>query len=227
MALREDAWLGAVLGRPAFALASAADAIDLREGAFYYAKLPTEQVGEVLELCASGLYVVDVNVTLARAPGHTGVRPAFEVAPLAGDDAEAVLEIAGTCFRYSRFHLDPAIPREVADRVKREWVASYVGGARGIELLVARDGSGPLGFLAVLGDDDARVIDLVGVAERAQRRGVASALVETFARRHADAAVLRVGTQAANIPSLRLYAAHGYVVERTAYVLHGHGGREA
>src|SRR5262249_19129745 len=89
----------------------------------------------------------------------------------------------------------------------------------------------PVGFLAVLQTTvhgkTSRVIDLVGVDSAYQGHGVGKGLIGFFlaecARLNAEA---RVGTQAANIPSLRLYESLGFRVCETPYVLHAHVGGE-
>jgi GNAT superfamily N-acetyltransferase len=221
---REDVWLSEQLGYTVVVLDDEDGAPLATTRSLAVAKVPVEDVARVERLQRSGFWVVDVNVTLTLAAARAQPRPhTADVLPVGPEQAAALLEIAGSCFRYSRFHLDPAIPRPLADRVKREWARSYLDGRRGLELIVAVEGSAPVGFLAVLGDDGTRVIDLVGVAEDAQGRGVGSALVSAFIERHAaDCAVLQVGTQIANIPSLRLYGSFGFAVSSAAYVLHRH-----
>lgn len=255
--IRPDAWLARVLERPVFAVVpepgaagAEAAAAELRthaagpgRGGLYFAKVPCGEVATVGALETAGMRVVDVNVTfgadaarLAAALGAGGACEgagpgAVDVRPLGPDDppgdAEAVLDIAGSCFRYSRFHLDPQLEPGLADRIKREWIASYVRGARGVELLVARREGVPVGFLAVVAAGDGprapRVIDLVGVGAGAQRSGAGSALVRAFALRHAPHCdELRVGTQAANLPSLAFYERNGFRIVGTSYVLHLH-----
>jgi ribosomal protein S18 acetylase RimI-like enzyme len=215
---RRDDWLSGVLGFDAWTDAAPADSMR----ALVTRRVPAEDVDALRAAEELGFAVVDVNVTLERS-GSDGIGAGDgEVAPATDEQAAALLDVAGSCFRYSRFHLDPLIPQEAADRVKREWVRSYVEGRRGIELLVA----GTDGFLAVLeADDGARVIDLVGVAPAAQGRGVGESLVAAFAHRHGDGGrTLRVGTQIANVPSLRLYEKVGFRIVSAAYVLHRHVG---
>jgi ribosomal protein S18 acetylase RimI-like enzyme len=223
VSLTEDPWLSGVLGRPVWALDG--DRSGDAPG-FYYAKVPVDDVGRVRRLTEQGFAVVDVNVTLARRSGPVGPGAgAVAVEPARSEHHAALVQIAGSCFAYSRFHLDPDIPDELANHVKREWLRSYVDGRRGVELLAAHENGAPVGFLAVLERDGARVIDLVGVARSAQRRGIGSALVAEFVARHgAPGRDLVVGTQVANVPSLRLYAAHDFAVSSSAYVLHRHVG---
>lgn len=200
--------------------------------AFYYAKAPTQQVKTVAALTTLGFRVVDVNLTLSCAPqviARPGGHLSLVVREAEAEDHAAVLNIAGSCFRYSRFHLDPAIPRERAHAIKRAWVRSYLEGRRGEQLLVALADGQPVGFLAVLETmvkgKRGRVIDLVGVDRAYQRCGVGRALVERFlvdCTKRGTAAL--VGTQAANIPSIRLYEAFGFRVCESSYVLHAHIG---
>jgi ribosomal protein S18 acetylase RimI-like enzyme len=112
--------------------------------------------------------------------------------------------------------------------VKREWVASYFEGRRGDRLFVARVAGRIAGFLAaVMTQHDGRpaaAIDLVGVAADHQRAGVGRALVRRFAAHYAGCEHVIVGTQAANVPSIRMYEGLGFRAVRSAYVLHRHAG---
>jgi ribosomal protein S18 acetylase RimI-like enzyme len=200
--------------------------------AFYYAKVPTHQVETVAALNTLGFRVVDVSITLSCAPQvithpvcHTGLVVREATAP----DGEVLLSIAASCFRYSRFHLDPAIPPERANAIKRAWVRSYLTRQRGERLLAAFVHERPVGFLAVLETKvkgkNARIIDLVGVDHTQQGRGVGKALVGAFLVECTKRETLAVvGTQAANLPSLRLYESMGFRVCETTYVLHAHVG---
>lgn len=236
--IAEDDWLSGVFSHPVFAIgervpgAAVLEHASARAGAAtYYVRVPTGDLERLLELVSAGLYVVDVNVTLSRlGPAPEAESPAAEVGEFEEADTDALLDIAGTCFRYSRFHLDPSIPNEIAHTVKREWIRSYVEGRRGIQLLVARGRGRPLGFLAVAASEldgkHVRIIDLIGVATEERGRGIGRALVSTFVEEHAGQCdELRVGTQIANVSSLRLYEALGFSVVGSSYVLHLHAHR--
>jgi len=197
---------------------------------FYYAKLPTDQIEALNGLSSLGYRVVDVSVTFARTPSIHCAPTSKEI--VIEDDvtpahSEAVLDIASSAFAYSRFHLDPQIPNEAANAIKRAWIANYVRRQRGERLMVALLEGEPVGFLAVLAstseDQPCRVIDLVAVDNDYQGRGVGKALVSHFVRRYVgECSLLRVGTQIANVPSMRLYEHTGFQVDETAYVVHAH-----
>ena len=220
-----DAWLGEIMGRPVLRVDGSGDASALAKDitanpGFYFAKVPTDQVADVVTLSKLGFIVVDTSVTfeLVREPEP----PALEVSEIRDDEADAVLEIAGSAFRYSRFHLDPAVGLDLAHTIKREWIRNYVLRKRGDTLLVARDGGKPIGFLAPLVSHGTAVIDLVAVATDAHGRGAGSALCAAFAAKYRGMPRI-VGTQVANVPSIRLYTKLGFLLQKSSYVLHLHG----
>jgi ribosomal protein S18 acetylase RimI-like enzyme len=233
-----DRWLSGVLGVEVFRVSDASPAaapalrrqIADRHDAFYFAKVATTDIDRVRTLRELGFDVVDVNMTFAAPPtavvAAAGAAPGVEVTAAQASQRDAVLDIAGSCFRYSRFHLDPQVGAAAAHAVKREWIRSYFDGRRGDRLFVASVGGRPAGFLAALTQASdgttSAVIDLIGVAADRQRSGVGRALVHAFARHYAGAGELVVGTQAANIPSIRMYEAFGFRAVASAFVLHRH-----
>lgn len=251
MRITEDRWLSEVFGYGAFkvdvddALGGKVDACVVRDAlrdfavgqarAFCYARVETQAIEVVRGLGMAGMYVVDVNVTLTLNPRSTATpggawvqtAPWCCVEPMRPEQQQDVIDIAYTSFRYSRFHLDPLVPRETANIVKREWTRDCALGKRGKELLVASRAGRPVGFLAVnhseVAGKPAAVIDLMCVREDCRRLGGGMALVGAFIERHKDQCDhLRVGTQAANVPSIRLYEKLGFSVSGTSYLLHMH-----
>jgi len=202
--------------------------------AFYYTKVPTDRVDLAQALSSAGFNVVDVNVTFIRRTTDGRPRTAVggqELSVVVQDILPAhydtILNIAASCFVYSRFHLDPEIPKEIANAIKRAWVDSYIQKARGERLLVGLLDGKPVGFLAVLATifngEPCRVIDLIGVDRAYQGCGVGKTLVSFFIEQHGDnGTLLRVGTQVANVPSMRLYESLGFRMAETTYVLHAH-----
>jgi len=222
-----DAWLTGLFGVPVSRVEPGADVSSLPVPGFAYAKVPVENVAEVSRLEAAGFRVVDMNMTFTRRGGDVPA-PAALIERVDAATAPAVLDIAGSCFRYSRFHLDPAVDDALAHRIKREWVRSYAEGRRGHSLWAVLDGGKPAGFLAVLttetGGKRQAVIDLIGVAVASQGHGLGRDLTRFFIREFSTYDELLVGTQAANAPSMRLYESCGFRVSRAAYVLHRHAG---
>jgi ribosomal protein S18 acetylase RimI-like enzyme len=220
-AAQPDPWLAEVMRRPVFRVegSGSADELALTSG-FYFAKVATDRIADVRALERRGFGVVDTNVTF-ELQREVVVDSNVEVGSLVDAEADAVLAIAGSAFRYSRFHLDPEVGTELAHHVKREWIRNYVRGVRGDGLLVARHGGRPIGFLAPLVAHGTAAIDLVAVATDAHGRGAGSALVAAFCTRYAGKPRI-VGTQVANVPSIRLYTKLGFALARSQYILHHH-----
>ena len=237
MKLAADTWLAEIIGRPVFRIELAAGDANFaetlahhrseRRGAFYYSKVPCERVAQVGELCVAGCRPVDVNLSFARGLEPMAARQQasdVSVHVCTKTDADGVLAVAGSAYRFSRFHLDPQVPDKTAHRIKREWANNYVKGVRGDRLFVAVAGDSVVGFLAALTNDAGATIDLVGVSPTHQRRGIGAALVGAFVEHYRSRAPrLFVGTQAANIPSVRMYERMGFTLAGSSYVLHLHG----
>jgi len=227
-----DPWLGRVLARPAWRLL-AEPTRDRRPGGralddvagFTTARADVDDVRWVRELETAGFGIVDVGLTFAADGIDARSHPAVRFAR--ADDAAGVRAVAASAFRYSRFHLDPWIPDEIADRVKADWATNYFVGQRGDGMIVAEIGGEIAGFLQVLlGSDGRVVIDLVAVRADARGKGLAAGMI-AHAATHGTGdsrkpAGVVVGTQAANIPSVRLYEALGFRLQRTQFVLHRH-----
>lgn len=249
MQILNDDWFAKIFGREVFkvsftsgvfqeekAAAMLREHIGARPRAMYYTKIDTARIDVVRMLSALGFYVVDVNVTFelsAKSP-LCEARPAAAsrctIREVRGAQEEKeVLEVAASSFRYSRFHLDPLTSKSIANRIKHDWVLSYVRKQRGHRLLGAFIDGHVAGFVAVL-DSQAqnrrtRTIDLIGVSPDFQKQGVGKALMEHFiSSNKSQCDYLRVGTQAANLPSMRLYQKFGFAIVETSYVLHLHLG---
>lgn len=231
--LLEDEWLSAQLGCVAYHLnVRPGDGPSVviehlralpESGYFVDAKLPVTETELTTALVASGFALVETAVTLDLLPGAWPGGSARTPVRLArAEDADRVASIARDAFRYSRFHTDPRIDRARADTLKSEWAANYFRGLRGQAMVVADDGDGAIAFLQLLVGVQL-TIDLIGVSAAARRRGIARDMI-TFALdelRPPGGATI-VGTQVANIPSLRLYESLGFRICAARNVLHLH-----
>lgn len=222
-ALVADAWLGDLLGRPAFHLSPDADpAAPVAGPAFVDAKVPTADIRRAHALSGASYRFIDTNVQLDRATGTLPVPKAHpEIRAAVSEDAEGVQSVAGDSFCFDRFHADPGIPDTVADRIKSAWAGNYFTGTRGNRMIVAADGVSVLGFLQIIDRPDVSIIDLIAVAPGAQGRGLATAMI-VHAVASGRSVPWRVGTQIANVPSLRLYERLGFRVSSSQYVFHRH-----
>jgi ribosomal protein S18 acetylase RimI-like enzyme len=223
-ALAEDGWLSVRFGHPVHTVLDPATVRpgDLRAAGTYQAKVPASRPDLVARLEDAGMRVVNVSVTLGRGPASIGPEPGT-VRRLDPEADGALLAVAERSFTQTRFHLDPGTPDAVANRIKRDWVESYLLGTRGEEMLVAEAGGEPVGFLAVIRRATTRVIDLIAVDPEHRDKGLGRDLVARFmSDSEGTAERVQVGTQAANLGAIRFYERLAYVVDETAFDLHMH-----
>lgn len=221
----QDRWLSDILDRPAWRVDSLipdpAGAVR-QSGGFYYTRIPTGDVARLHAFEDAGFHVVDTAITL-EAKTSTLVPSDPAIARFAQpSDRAAVAAIAGSAFESSRLHLDPAIPNALADRSRAEWAGNFFAGTRGNAMVVADHNGEAAAFLLLTGPiDDTLTIDLIGVRRDARRRGLGAGCIH-FAAGAIASQRIRVGTQAANIPSLSLYESLGFHTVASDYVLHLH-----
>ena len=232
----EDSWLSERLKMPAFTLEEG-DLVDSKpiqvhisdhSNAFYQAKIGTANTEQLDVLQSLGFRVVDVNIAMSRSLDIPfDPQNVIQVESARADHSRSLLRIAETEFSTSRFHLDPRISLSTANDIKRDWLHAYIKEERGIDLLVASSHGAPVGFLAVLeaskDDSISHVIDLIAVDGSYRNGGVGSTLVEGMIKKaRGSCSKIEVGTQAANVQSLRFYEKLGFRIQSTRYVLHFH-----
>lgn len=228
--LRPDSWLSGILGYPAWRVDRGATGeplskLQTAKPVFAYAKLSAEQIANVSKLTDAGFRVVDTALTFDGViAGSSGDCVRFAVP----EDSKAVSRIAGSAFRFSRFHLDPLVPNGIADTIKSAWAANYFEGKRGDGMVVAERDGCAAGFLQLMwAAPDSLVIDLIGVDPAWQGQGIGRDMI-LYAARYGTGdgrvpAGMTVGTQAANVPSVRLYESLGFRLTLAQYVMHFHG----
>lgn len=191
---------------------------------FMYSKIPTDQLSAIKFLEDHQFNLVDTNVVLnKRKQNNLALNAArfSNVRKSAIGDKEQVIDIAAANFKYSRFHLDPGIKNTIADEMKAKWVENYYLGKRGNAMVVAIDNDKITGFLLLLKNNDQLIIDLIAVDEDYQGMGIASKMI-TFAESNYEHDTFIVGTQIANVPSIRLYEKLGFKMYDSSYVFHYH-----
>ncbi|HZP68480.1 MAG TPA: GNAT family N-acetyltransferase [Pseudolabrys sp.] len=224
LSLTRDVWLSEIMAQPVHRVSVNGEAnlaIDSPRG-FYFGRIPAADIRTANALAALGFRVVDTGVTLERDPRVRASGGRIAVRAAVPQDREAVAAIARHGFRFSRFHLDPQIPSALANEIKAQWAENFFRGRRGDQMAVAEIAGRPVGFLQLLrAGDGTLVIDLIAVEDNHRGAGIGSAMVE-WAAGHAGGGRMRVGTQAANVGSLRFYENLGFRTVATAYVMHLH-----
>jgi dTDP-4-amino-4,6-dideoxy-D-galactose acyltransferase len=234
--INRDEWLAQILGKDAFCISVSQELLASQEyrnelkqlleckNIFIYAKVPTTSLAAVQFLEQNGFRLVDTNILFQKErsekPILKGLCTLRNARPT--DEQESV-ELASKSFQLSRFHLDPLISREAADRIKGEWVRNYFRKKRGDYMILAFVEEKLAGFLQLInGPDRILTIDLIAVDPDQRRKGIGNDLIVHAETEFVQFAQIKVGTQIANVPSLRLYENLGFRVVNSQYVFHFH-----
>ncbi|MGV8056586.1 MAG: GNAT family N-acetyltransferase [Smithellaceae bacterium] len=192
---------------------------------FVYAKCPVSNVQAVAMLERNNFSLIDTNLTLQKKISRKKILLNTDNFRLAGPaDEKEVIAIARKNFSFSRFHLDYAFNKRIANAIKAAWAKAYFHGGRGDAMIVAQYGGKIAGFLQLLIDQPQKnlIIDLLAIDKAMQRRGIARAMIAFAEYSFSNLDRIRVGTQIANLPSLKLYETMGFGIDSASYVLHYH-----
>jgi nucleoside-diphosphate-sugar epimerase/ribosomal protein S18 acetylase RimI-like enzyme len=238
--LKADPWLTNLIGHDAYSLAVTPELIQASGGkhawtyslfreaqaknVFITAKVPVSDPAARAFLEEHGFRLIDTNVRFERVGPPVKAPPAKR--PLARfaepADRDAVMELARRAFTFSRFHQDPLISKSLADEIKAQWAGNYFAGKRGDRMVVAVVDSKIVGFTLLLTPSLPQVmIDLIAVDWNHRGSGIASEMIAFIEQQYQPSSML-VGTQVANLPSVRLYEKLGFRLVEAQYVFHFH-----
>ena len=194
---------------------------------FVYAKVDCADTGSIKLLEDVGFHLIDTNTQFARPKAEPW--PVVELPAAYGlrfaepGDAAAVEKVAANSFTFTRFHLDRLVSDQMANDVKRQWAGNFFKGKRGDWMVVPTFRGEAVGFLQLLSKGDTIIIDLIAVNKAHRGKGLATAMIEFAARQCGKWNRMLVGTQVANIPSIRAYEKLHFRMCGSSYVFHYHG----
>lgn len=171
----------------------------------------------------AGFITVDSILTFAldlsnHQPAELPVN--FKVRLATAADAEQTAALALGAYSQDRFHSDPLINKNRADKLHANWLRNSCTGDAADAVFLAEDRTGLLGFVTCSLQRDTATclgqmvgtIVLVASAERARGRGVGQATTNAALKwfREQGCEVVEVGTQLRNITASRLYQKCGF-----------------
>ncbi|HVN96939.1 MAG TPA: GNAT family N-acetyltransferase [Syntrophorhabdaceae bacterium] len=237
--LRRDLWLTEMLGYDVFRL-EIDDSIftkmkrveseerrairSMRErNAMVYCKIKPIHLEIADFLFDFGFRLVDTNLTMkVKLTDGLGEGNFDGIRLAVMEDEDDVAQLAKRSFSFSRFHLDPAIRCEYADNLKSEWARNFFRGKRGDAMVVATENSGVVAFLQLVYADSEMVIDLIAVDAAHRGEGIAKKIIRYAIAQGKAFESMKVGTQIANLVSIRLYESLGFTIHTFEHVLHFH-----
>ena len=190
---------------------------------FIYARVRVYDNAAIKFLGNLGFYLVDTNIVFEKPLDFSSQSVgAFEVRFAIPEDRQGVRNLAADSFSCSRFHLDPLLPDDKANEIKASWAENFFFGNRGNSMVVASLDGKIVGFLQLLHSGKDLLIDLIGVDGNHRRKGIASDMIGFAQRSLKGFKRVRVGTQLANMPSIRMYENLKFMLIDASYVFHYH-----
>ena len=236
--LTSDPWLSDILDRPVYKLTvgesfeeKAKDSnnheytVLKSKPLFVYAKTLSDKHSEVKVLENLGFHLVETNIVFNRPISLTPqLADNCEIRFALPADEIQVVDLAGRTIVYSRFHQDDNFTKEIADKIKGEWVRNYFFGKRGQAMVVGVINKLVVGFLQLFidGKDGIMRIDLIGVDKNYQRKGIGKDMIAFAEMNSQGIKYVWVGTQIVNVPSIRFYQSLGFNMVEAHYVFHYH-----
>ena len=227
-----DPWMSSILNHPAYQVKIDDDALVENvlqqlclipeKKIFASAKIPTRRLDYCNYLLKNQFCLADTNVTFDKEIRGESYQSNCHIRHTCKQDIYRVMELAERSFLLSRFHLDPFFSKNIAIRIKREWVSNFYSGKRGDALIVAEIDEKIVGFLLILFTQEDVTVDLVAADESYRRRGIARSLLMFIEVHFTGFQRIIAGTQIANIVSQRFYESLGFQVCDTRYVFHYH-----
>ena len=227
-----DSWLSSIIGKPVWYVVERSNGIALHELKFetpglFCSKCDVQEIKKVSALTNKGFHIVDTNLTFEANAKHFASEKKDYIRHAIDSDRESIMQLAGEVFQFSRFHLDPLILKEIANKIKFLWAGNFFNGQRGDYMFLAEIEGRIAGFIQIIwGNAGRMIIDLIGVALNFRGHGVGRALMEYAAHFGIENTnsqlMVQVGTQVANVPALRLYEALGMKIRSGKYILHYH-----
>jgi len=146
----------------------------------------------------------------------------LEISRATESDLTAIEEIAGSAFRTDRFHLDPRVDNDFADRRYRRWVRISLQHPRQRLLKIREAGSIAAFFIVERLPDGRCYWHLTAIAPSMQRKGLGKRIWRAMIMHHRSEGIDRIETtiSAHNVAALNLYAGLGCRFQPPAMTFH-------
>ena len=225
--ITSDEWLSSIVGKPVYELKAFETNLkpnDFPTGQlFIWSKIPTDNIDKLICLQRLGFYIVDTNVQFSLSNKISHKNKSNLRFANSSDEAD-LRALARNAFKYNRFIRDPNISSEIASKIKEEWVGNFFLGKRGKWMIVIEDNSKIIGFLQLISkNQNTIVIDLIAIDEKSRGKGLAKEMISyAYENCLKKDGTIEVGTQIANIPSIKLYSNLSFHMNSASYVPHMH-----
>ncbi|SEF90164.1 Ribosomal protein S18 acetylase RimI [Bryocella elongata] len=169
-------------------------------------------------------HLVDIRLEFEMKLPSSGAitAPTSGIRSFRPEDVPALMSLASTSHRGSRFYSDGRFPQETCDKLYARWIErSCMGYAN--QVLVAEFNGAPAGYISChLHPDGEGSLGLLAVAEQARGQGLGGALMREGTRYLQENGCVHVNfiAQARNITALRIYEGLGFRMRGTKLCYH-------
>lgn len=180
--------------------------------------VPSDRPEEAQEAEARGWRFMDVRVEFERwTEPRTGGWYPIRSADV--DDLSALVKIARSSHRITRFYADPSLDDDRCDDLYGAWITSSLNGWARTVLVIGED---PLGYVTVHEESGVASIGLIAVRADSRNEGVGRQLVlGALGYAHMiGCSQMTVVTQGRNVAAQRLFQKCGFRTESTALWFH-------
>jgi len=134
----------------------------------------------------------------------------------------ALEKIAIQISKQSRYIYDPKFGIEWSSRLYKEWVRKSFCEKFCDDFIIYIDNQEPVGIITLKVKDGVPFIDLLGVLNNKQGKGIGRNLIDNAEKKLYETGyrVLKVITQGHNIKALRLYQSRNFKIENTVLFYH-------
>lgn len=236
--LKHDAWLSRYLKRDCYILnhesintlvASEFQAFTKTREIFVSCKIPLDFVPEQGVLVDLGFRLIEVSglfqkliISMDGYRSSVGSEDDLNVRRAGEHDRGDIGVIASSAFVSSRFHIDPKIDSEIANRIKKGWATNYFSGNRGNDMFVVEYKGRTIGFCLLIEKREDLLIDLIAIDREFQGKGAGKKLIHEIISKYPKSQKLLAGTQLSNKSSVFFYQALGFDLVSSGLVYHFH-----
>ena len=189
---------------------------------FAFVKTPQRAFSKTL--IESGFKKIETTVNLSLSVNKIGVQKDSNRSIQATlEDAAALKKLAKKLFVCDRWHEDPNIGDDIAQKLKECWIENYFLGTRGDICIVKKCDTKIAGFLLLIKKSSSFKIDLIGVDSDFQNLGIGRQLINEISHYTDDVSFkLEVTTQLKNSRALGFYKSLGFQPQSYSETWHFH-----
>lgn len=183
-----------------------------------------EYLGDVVNLGefsgkeCGGRASLEINTSHDKRPLPTKGLEVFTLTELTSEAID-ILVLSG---EYSRFSIDPEMPRFFMPMMYKEWGEGVLADENG-EVVAIKDARGQInGIYCIKHGSSESSIELIAIKESCRGQGLGKLLIQSAIQKAMERRIykIRVNTQRINIPALSLYISCGFHLVQEQYIYH-------